>query len=117
MVGRLSRYAATGRSRGAAQSGIGMIRKGDEAELLLISEAVAHLEAGMFGGLRRPEAVLAAKKTYPGASIGWGPQKVDAAKRMYKAIVQGELSVLVLPDDPAEGEVQQAPLLVPVGVL
>jgi len=46
-----------------------------------------------------------------------GPQKEDAAKRVYKAIVQGELSVVVLPDDPTESEMQEAPLLVPVDVL
>lgn len=77
-----------------------MSRKGPETELLLISEAEARLVAGMFGGeFKHPsEAVKVAKKTYPGASIGWGPQKEDAAKRIYEAVMQGELAVLVLAD-------------------
>jgi hypothetical protein len=94
-----------------------MIRKGDETGLLLISEAMARLEAGMFGGdLKRPAEVQMAKKTYPGASIGWGPPKKDAAKRIHEAITQGKLPVFVLADL-AEGEVHRAPLQVPLGVL
>jgi hypothetical protein len=87
-----------------------------KTEFCLISEAVARLEAGMFGGLRRSEAVVAAKTSYPGASIGWGPQKEDAAKRIYKAVMQGELSVLVLPDS-TDDEALGAPLQVPPDVL
>jgi hypothetical protein len=86
-----------------------MSSKGADTELILISEAVARLEAGMYGVIERPESVQAAKKTYPGASIGCGPQKEDAAKRICEAIMQGKLSVFVLPDL-AEGEVLQVPV-------
>ena len=92
---------------------------------MLISEAVARLEAGMFSGgafmpgatcdFRRPEAVEVAKKSYPGASIGWGLQREDAAKRIYGAIKLGELSVFAL-RDPPDREVHRAPFQVPLGV-
>lgn len=103
-----------------------MSRKRAEGEFILISEAVTRLEAGMFSGgaflpeavcdFRRPEAVVVAKKSYPGASIGWGPQREDAAKRIYGAIKLGELSVFAL-RDPPDREADRAPLQVPLGVL
>jgi len=100
------------------ESGISsMSRKGAETELLLISEAVTRLGAGMFGGdLERPDAVKAAKKTYPHWSIRWGPQKEDAAKRIYEAIMQGKLSVLVLPAS-TDDETHRTHLQVPLCVL
>lgn len=83
-------------------------------ELLLISEAVARLEAGMFGN--QTEAVKEAKKHHPRASIGFGPQKEDAAKIIDNALMKDELSVFVLPDS-TEGEVRGASLQVPPDVL
>ena len=99
-----------------------MNRGGAETELLLVSEAVARLKGGMYAGIKQPEPITHLKKREQrlligSGPIGWGPQKEDAAKRVYKAIVQGELSVVVLPDDPTESEMQEAPLLVPVDVL
>jgi hypothetical protein len=65
-------------------------------EFLLISEAVARLEAGMFGGAtKRPKPVEAAKKVDPRASIGLGPHKEKAAAAVNAAIVAGDLTVYV----------------------
>jgi hypothetical protein len=79
-------------------------------DFLLISKAVARLEAGMFGGgLKRPEPVEAAKrpepvkaakkpyrkKSYRRASIGWSLQRQRAAALVDAAIMSGDLSVQV----------------------
>jgi hypothetical protein len=59
-----------------------------EPEFLLISEAVARLEEGMFGGaVRRPEPVSAAKMVYPRASIGWSLHKQGSAAILDGAIM------------------------------
>jgi hypothetical protein len=89
---------------------------GEKPEFLLISEAMACLEAGMHGNLNQTEAVKEAKKHYPRASIGSGPQKEDAAKIIDNALMKDELSVFVLPDS-TEGEVRGASLHVPPDVL
>lgn len=60
-----------------------------------ISEAVASLEDGMFGGMRRPEMVVQAKTDFPGVSAGFGPRRQEAAGRLYGALVAGELPVYV----------------------
>jgi hypothetical protein len=101
-----------------------MSRGGGEPELLLISKAVARLKVGMYGGCPEPKPVARVKanikkgkkKGERRPSIEWQPQKEDAAKYIYEAIVQGELSVLVLPDS-KEGEARGAPLQVPPDVL
>jgi hypothetical protein len=87
-----------------------------ETQFLLISEAVARLEAGMFGGaVKRPEPVKAAKKIYPQASIGWGEHKEKASAVVNTAIMAGDLAVNVFtvsgPDRMGR------PLPVPVEVL
>jgi hypothetical protein len=103
-------------STGSAISGaIGMNRKGGKSEFLLISEAVAALEAGMHENFNRRESVKEAKKHYPGASIGFGPQKEDAARIIDNAIIKGELSVVL--SNSTEGEVRGDPLQVPPDVL
>lgn len=89
-----------------------MTRKGPDSEFILISEAVERLRRGMYGNFNRSEAVKEAKKHYPTASIGFGPQKEDAAKRIDNAIQKGELPVLVL-SDAEDG----APLRVPRNLL
>ncbi len=67
-----------------------------ESEFLLISEAVARLGDGMFGGrLKRPEPVNISKKCYPRASIGWELHKQEAAALVDAAIMSGDLSVHV----------------------
>jgi hypothetical protein len=91
-------------------------RKNGESELLLLSESVAHLEAGMYGNVRRPEAVTEAKKAYPGFSIGFGPRKEHAATLIDNAVMNGELSVFVVPDS-TESHAHRTPLQVPLDVL
>jgi hypothetical protein len=87
-----------------------------EAEFLLISEAVARLEAGMFGGaIQQPETVKAAKKFYPGASIGLGLHKEKAASVLNAAIVAGDLTVHVF--TLSNTDRGSRPLQVPLGVL
>ena len=88
-------------------------RRCAESELLLISEAVARLEDGMYGNFGRPEAVMAAKKAYPGFTIGFGPRKEDAVTLIDDALKKGELSVFVLPESNERG----TPLKVPSEVL
>jgi hypothetical protein len=95
-------------------------RKGAGSDLLLISKAVAQLKDGMYGGLPEPKFIADIKKNVAKGeqrpSIGWGAQKEDAVGLIYKAVMQGGLSVFVLPDL-AEGEAQRAPLQVPQSVL
>lgn len=90
-----------------------MSGKGAESGWLLLSKAVAQLKDGMYGNFGRAEAVKKAKKAYPGASIGFGLQKEDAAGSIDHAIISGELSVFVLPASDA----CESPLQVPPDVL
>jgi hypothetical protein len=87
-----------------------------ETEFLLISEAVARLEARMFGGaIKRPEPVEAFKTIDPRFSVGWGLHKEKAAAAIYAATIAGDLTVLVfslsMPDRVSR------PLRVPIDVL
>jgi hypothetical protein len=97
-----------------------MRRKGAEAEFLLISEAVARLKVGIYGGRPEPKPVASIKanikKGEGRPSIEWQPQKEDAVKRIYEAIMQGKLSVFVLPVA-TEAKPHRMPLQVPLGVL
>jgi hypothetical protein len=87
-----------------------------ETEFLLISEAVARLEAGMFGGaIQQPEAVKAAKKFYPQASIGLGLHKEKAASVLNAAIMAGDLTVHVF--TLSNTDRVSRPLQVPLDVL
>jgi hypothetical protein len=87
-----------------------------ETKFLLISDAVARLEAGMFGGeIKRPEPVKAAKMVYPRASVGWGLHKQKAGAIVYAAIMSGELSVNVFISSGMNGTGR--PLQVPVEAL
>jgi hypothetical protein len=109
------RYAAAGQACGFTQSGISMSRNGAETGFLLISEAVARLKVGMYAGLNQPEPIANIKKSEPRLSIELGAQKEDAAERIYEAIVQGELSVFVLPA--STDKVHRTLLQVPLGIL
>jgi hypothetical protein len=93
-----------------------MSRTSAETEWLPISEAVARLEAGMYGRFNRTEPVDNIKKYEPRLSVGWGPQKEHAAKLIDQAIMKGDLSVYVLSRS-AEDNAHRAPLQVPLGVL
>lgn len=81
-------------------------------EFLLISEAVARLVMGMFGGgIKRPELVAKAKQGEPRTSFTFGPHREAAAEAIDQAINSGDLSVHVFP----VGE--DFSLKVPLGVL
>jgi hypothetical protein len=83
---------------------------------LLISEAVARLEGGMFGGdIRRPEPVKAIKKLDPHISVGFGLHRQKAASVIYKAIMAGELGIHVF-GLPGADDVCR-PLRVPINIL
>jgi hypothetical protein len=83
---------------------------------MLISEAVACLEAGMFGGaVKRAAPVAAAKKVYRRASIGLDLHKQKAAEAVDAAVMSGDLSVNVF--TPASTNRTGRQLSVPVQVL
>jgi hypothetical protein len=85
-------------------------------ELLLISEAVARLEKGMFGGpISRPEPVRKLKEEAPRFSVGFGPQRERAAAVILSAMLEGDLLVHVLTRPTGEGA--RRSIVVPVDVL
>jgi hypothetical protein len=99
-MGRVRRRS---RRRGHSVAEVALVTE-VETQFLLISEAVARLEAGMFGGaVKRPEPVKAAKKIYPQASIGWGPHMEKAASAIHAAILKGSLGLHVYTRPTAEG--------------
>ena len=69
---------------------------GFETEFLLISKAVARLEAGMFGGsIKRPEPVPGIEKMGTRYSVGSGIRRQKAALAIQKAIMSDALGVNV----------------------
>ena len=64
-------------------------------DYMAISEAVAALEDGMFGGMGRPEMVQQVKTACPRLSVGSGPRRQEAAAQLYDALVAGEVPVYV----------------------
>jgi hypothetical protein len=87
-----------------------------ERGFLLMSEAVARLEGGMFGGnIRRPEPVEAIKKLDPRISVGFGLHRQKAASVIHKAIMAGRLGVHVFASPGADGVCRV--LQVPINVL
>jgi hypothetical protein len=83
---------------------------------LLISEAVARLEKGMFGGpISRPEPVRKLKEEAPRFSVGFGPQRERAAAVILSAMLEGDLLVHVLTRPTGEGA--RRSIVVPVDVL
>jgi hypothetical protein len=90
---------------------------GVEAEFLLISKAVARLEAGIFGGsIKRPEPVPGVEKMGTRYSVGRGVRRQKVALAIQKAIMSDALGVYVFASAiGADASVQ--PLRVPVDVL
>jgi hypothetical protein len=88
---------------------------GVETDFLLISEAVARLEAGMFGGsVTRPEPIKKLKEQEPRLSVGFGPHRDKAAEVILTAILEGDLSVHVFARSTTDA---CRPIVVPVDVL
>jgi hypothetical protein len=84
---------------------------------LLISDAVARLEAGMYGSFNRSEQVKRVKERVPRLSVGWGPQREHAAKLIDEAISTGDLPVYVLADSAGDQEAQAMHLQIPLPIL
>src|SRR5262249_4184743 len=59
----------------------------------------------MFGGLRRPAAVTAVKRLSAALSVGWGPWRKQAAKRLRDAALKGRLKFYVVPASSRECKV------------
>jgi hypothetical protein len=77
---------------------------------LRLSKATARLEAGMWGALSRPIPVVEIKRADRDASVGSGPWREAARRRLGDAAKDGELQVYVI----AEGAEPEA---VPSAVL
>jgi hypothetical protein len=60
---------------------------------LRLSDAVDRLAQGIWGGLRRPAPVRAAKREDKRARIGFGPWKQEAGKRLRRAAIDGKLAI------------------------
>jgi hypothetical protein len=103
------------RRRGHSVAAVTLV-SGVETEFLLISEAVAFLEAGMFGGaIKQPKLLEAIKKDQPRLSVGSGHRTEKAATTIQGAIVGGDLAVHVFAQPIAGGVCR--PLHVPIHVL
>lgn len=63
---------------------------------LRVSDAVALLAAGMWGGLPRPAPVQAIKRTFKKLSVGFGPWREKAGRCLRSAAVQGKLPIYVV---------------------
>jgi hypothetical protein len=61
-----------------------------------VSSAISRLQGAMFAGVRRPLMVGEFKKSWPRASIGFGPQRQKSAETIHRAILCGDLPVHVL---------------------
>jgi hypothetical protein len=96
------------------------------ADFLPLSHAVNRLADGMWGGLPRPEPIAAIKRVHKKLSLGYGPWREKAGRRLRAAARRGKLAIYVLakpqvqsatdnlPDCPPE---QIEPFAVPVTVV
>jgi hypothetical protein len=97
---------------------------------LRLSDATSRLAEGMWGGLSRPDPLAPIKRIhkrpYKNLSIGWGPWRERAGRRLRAAAVKGTLVVYVLANLGAllekEANIlrfpeQLEPMVVPVMVL
>jgi hypothetical protein len=96
------------------------------ADFLPLSRAVNRLADGMWGGLLRPEPVVAIKRVHKKLSLGYGPWREKAGRRLRAAAMRGKLVIYVLAkpqvrsatDDPADSAPEQIePFAVPVTVV
>jgi hypothetical protein len=92
---------------------------------LRLSDAICRLAEGMWGGLRRP-ALVGAIKRIERASIGFGPWREQAGRRLTAAVKKGKLAVYVFAEPQAlfkrrplarRSPQQLEPVTVPVSVL
>jgi hypothetical protein len=95
-------------------------------DYLRMSHATNRLEDGMWGGLPRPEPVVAFKQGQQKLSVGFGPWREKAAERLTAAVIKGELTVYAVakPHDLSKrskltGRAREEiePVAIPVGIL
>jgi hypothetical protein len=93
---------------------------------LPLSSATNRLADGMWGGLPRPEPVVAFKQGQQKLPVGFGPWREKAASRLRAAAVGGELEVYVVAKPQGRSKIRKLtgrareeiePVVVPVGVL
>jgi hypothetical protein len=65
---------------------------------LRFSDAVTQLAEGMWGGLQQAEPVRTIKKVAKKASIGFGPWRERAGKRLTAAVRKGEVAAYMVAD-------------------
>ena len=84
---------------------------------LPFSDAVVRLDAGMWGGFKRADPVAAAKrnKINNKTSIGSGPRREYAGRRLTEAALTGELKIYVA--NQSEGRELFEHIIVPVEIL
>ncbi len=75
-------------------------------DFLRISCAVNRLSDGMWGGLQRPDPVAAIKQDQKKLSLGFGPRREKAGRRLRAAAVRGKLTIYVFakPQVRSEGQ-------------
>jgi hypothetical protein len=66
------------------------------ADFLPLSHAVNRLADGMWGGLPRPEPIAAIKRVHKKLSLGYGPWREKAGRRLRAAAMRGKLAIYVL---------------------
>jgi hypothetical protein len=66
------------------------------ADFMPLSHAVNRLADGMWGGLPRPEPIAAIKRVHKKLSLGYGPWREKAGRRLRAAAMRGKLVIYVL---------------------
>ncbi len=83
---------------------------------LHLSDAIARLRVGIWGGLALSEPVLKVKLKDPKISVEAGPRKENAARICTSAVLKGNLALYLVPstESPVRGWIN--PVRVPIGV-
>jgi hypothetical protein len=74
------------------------------ADFLPLSRAIDRLANGMWGGLQRPEPVASIKQEQKKLSLGFGPWREKAGRRLRAAAEKGKLVIYVLAIRPVRSE-------------
>jgi hypothetical protein len=65
-------------------------------DFLRLSDAASRLSDGIWGGMQRPDPVRIIKQSQKKLSVGFGPWRREAGRRLRAAAVKGKLVVYVL---------------------
>jgi len=74
------------------------------ADFLPLSRAIDRLANGIWGGLQRPEPVASIKQEQKKLSLGFGPWREKAGRRLRAAAEKGKLVIYVLAIRPVRSE-------------